>query len=317
MCVCVPPPLFFLHLHLHWRRGICPVIPPTHRDLPQDFCPVYRPGEWEQLPSERDLNPFSRYEALDPKRPIVLDDFGSGKGVNYCLCAKCVVTATFHYHSVFAALSITTYCPWLILNLPANTEEEQAEKSPSDEGFTELEPTVNGSTEDREGLSSITAKNQQEVGPCQSEDENKSNLDSNKEKLDEDEDEGVAQTSSIEDGESLQSALEAEKLTDKPTKQELMETRDIENKGTEEQLNRTSTGPVDLNRQLSLSQGSGVLETSSMKTQSPDRPTSGSQMSEVDRHRESYEAEMKSWLLQRMQAPIEGRNILVGVSTCE
>uniref|UniRef100_A0A8C5I694 Nuclear receptor coactivator 7-like n=1 Tax=Gouania willdenowi TaxID=441366 RepID=A0A8C5I694_GOUWI len=35
------------------------------------------PGEWEQLPSECDLNPFSRYEALDPKRPIVLDDFES------------------------------------------------------------------------------------------------------------------------------------------------------------------------------------------------------------------------------------------------
>lgn len=58
--VCVMPPL--------WR----------HRDLPQDLCPVYRPGEWEQLPSERDLNPFSRYEALDPKRPIVLDDIETG-----------------------------------------------------------------------------------------------------------------------------------------------------------------------------------------------------------------------------------------------
>uniref|UniRef100_A0A668ARJ1 Nuclear receptor coactivator 7 n=1 Tax=Myripristis murdjan TaxID=586833 RepID=A0A668ARJ1_9TELE len=46
-------------------------------DLPQDLCPVYRPGEWEQLPSERDLNPFSRYEALDPKRPIILDDIDS------------------------------------------------------------------------------------------------------------------------------------------------------------------------------------------------------------------------------------------------
>ena len=38
---------------------------------------MYRPGEWEQLPSEQDLNPFSRYEALDPKRPIVLDDIES------------------------------------------------------------------------------------------------------------------------------------------------------------------------------------------------------------------------------------------------
>uniref|UniRef100_A0A8C7YVH3 Nuclear receptor coactivator 7 n=1 Tax=Oryzias sinensis TaxID=183150 RepID=A0A8C7YVH3_9TELE len=32
------------------------------------------PGEWEQLPSEQELNPFSRYEALVPRRPIVLDD---------------------------------------------------------------------------------------------------------------------------------------------------------------------------------------------------------------------------------------------------
>uniref|UniRef100_A0A6Q2ZJ31 Nuclear receptor coactivator 7-like n=1 Tax=Esox lucius TaxID=8010 RepID=A0A6Q2ZJ31_ESOLU len=46
-------------------------------DLPQDLCPLYRPGEWEELPSEHDLNPFSRYEALDPKRPIVLDDMDS------------------------------------------------------------------------------------------------------------------------------------------------------------------------------------------------------------------------------------------------
>lgn len=60
----------------------------AHRDVPEDLCPVYRPGEWEQLPSERDLNPFSRYEALNPKRPIILDDFGTGKGMNYFLLGK-------------------------------------------------------------------------------------------------------------------------------------------------------------------------------------------------------------------------------------
>ncbi|XP_024117820.1 nuclear receptor coactivator 7-like [Oryzias melastigma] len=57
-------------------------------DLPQDLCPVYRPGEWEQLPSEQELNPFSRYEALVPRRPIVLDDIEStlsetGKSIFY------------------------------------------------------------------------------------------------------------------------------------------------------------------------------------------------------------------------------------------
>lgn len=220
--------------------------------------------------------------------------------------------AIFHYHVVFA-VSVTIYHPWLILFQPGNTEDEQAEKSPSDEGFTELEPTVNGSTEDAEGSSSITPKNQQEVGPCQCDDENKSKLDSNKGKLDDDEDEGVAQTSSIDDGESMQSAPTAEKLVDKPTKQEL-ETRGTETKGTEEQLSdRTSTGPVDLNRQQSLTQGSEVLGMSSTKAQSPDRPTSGSQMSEMQRRRKSYEAEMKSWLLERMQAPIKGIHLMAGV----
>lgn len=54
---------------------MCPLT--QYRDPPQDLCPLYRPGEWEELPSECDLNPFSRYEALDPKRPIVLDDINS------------------------------------------------------------------------------------------------------------------------------------------------------------------------------------------------------------------------------------------------
>lgn len=74
---------------------------------------MYRPGEWEQLPSERDLNPFSRYEALNPKRPIILDDFGSGKGVNYFRRIRNahVVMATFHYHNVYAVESVTIFCP--------------------------------------------------------------------------------------------------------------------------------------------------------------------------------------------------------------
>ncbi|KAF4092183.1 hypothetical protein AMELA_G00017940 [Ameiurus melas] len=81
-------------------------------DIPQDLCPLYRPGEWVELPSEQDLNPFSRYEALGkPNRPIVLDDIETADD-----------------------------CP-------------PADKSPSDEGFTELEllqndsGTENGSTE--------------------------------------------------------------------------------------------------------------------------------------------------------------------------
>ncbi|TSL47599.1 Nuclear receptor coactivator 7 [Bagarius yarrelli] len=62
------------------------------------------PGEWVELPSEQDLNPFSRYEALSkPNRPIVLDD-----------------------------IETETVC-------------SAADKSPSDEGFTELELLQNDS----------------------------------------------------------------------------------------------------------------------------------------------------------------------------
>lgn len=66
----------FLPLPPHPVSGMCDSCWPP-RDLPQDLCPVYRPGEWEQLPSEHELNPFSRYEALVPKQPIVLDDIKS------------------------------------------------------------------------------------------------------------------------------------------------------------------------------------------------------------------------------------------------
>ncbi|XP_045698702.1 nuclear receptor coactivator 7 isoform X1 [Phyllostomus hastatus] len=40
-------------------------------DLPQDLCPLYRPGEWEDLASEKDINPFSKFKSLskDKRQP--------------------------------------------------------------------------------------------------------------------------------------------------------------------------------------------------------------------------------------------------------
>ncbi|GAA6234283.1 nuclear receptor coactivator 7-like [Lates japonicus] len=244
------------------------------------------PGEWEQLPSERDLNPFSRYEALDPKRPIVLDDIES------------------------------------TLSETGSTEGEQTEKSPSDEGFTELEPTVNGSTEEAEGTSSrthsIVSRDQQKIlGPScpgRGDLQDKSTLDQTKGKLDEDEDEGLARNSSIEDGESIQSSSETEKQgdlrNDKPASQEVTETKDIKPKGTEELLlngvdNKIISAPVDQNRKLSLTEAAEVRGNSSPKRQSPDRLAEVDELSEEERRKKNYEAEVKSWLMERMQAPIE------------
>uniref|UniRef100_A0AAX7THF2 Nuclear receptor coactivator 7 n=1 Tax=Astatotilapia calliptera TaxID=8154 RepID=A0AAX7THF2_ASTCA len=195
-------------------------------DLPQDLCPVYRPGEWEQLPSEQELNPFSRYEALNPKQPIVLDDIES------------------------------------TLSETVSTVGEQTEKSPSDEGFTELEPTVNGSTDEAEGTSCRTLDRHQHelLGQSPGQGDHKNQTQG---KLDDEEDEGVAQNTSIEDGESIHA-------------------------------------PVDQIRRQSLKQASEVDETSG-----PDRPAEEDELSEEERQKKTYELEMKSWLLKRMQAPIE------------
>ncbi|XP_071335309.1 nuclear receptor coactivator 7 isoform X2 [Trachinotus anak] len=242
------------------------------------------PGEWEQLPSEQDLNPFSRYEALDPKGPIILDDIES------------------------------------TLSETGSTEGEQTEKSPSDEGFTELEPTVNGSTEDAEGTtprtSSIVSRDQQKLlgqsCPGQGDSTDKSMLDQTKGKLDDDEDEGVAQNSSIEDGESIQSSSETEKQGDshdKPTSQEVTKTKDIKPKGTEELLNGVDdeiiSAPVDQNRKLSLLEAAEVHGNSSPKRRSSGRRADEDELSEEERRKKNYEAEVKSWLMERMQAPIE------------
>lgn len=203
-----------------------------------------------------------------------------------------------------------------VLIVAGDTEDEQEEKSPSDEGFTELEPTVNGSTEEAEVPSSITAKNQPELGPRQCDNENESKLDSIKGKLDDEEDEGVAQNSSIEDGESVQSAAETEKRGDKPTTGVQTEPRDTETEGTEELMGEAghTTGSVsaDRSRELSLTQASEPHGTSSLKRQSPDRATSGCLLSETHRRRKSYEAELKSWLFEKIQAPIKGMDLMGG-----
>lgn len=188
---------------------------------------------------------------------------------------------------------------------------EQTEKSPSDEGFTELEPTVNGSTDEAEGTSCRTLdRDQHELlgqslgqSPGQGDHKNQT-----RGKLDDEEDEGVAQNTSIEDGESILSSSEAEKqgdLHNKPTNQMVTETKDANCEGTEKLLNgvddKITSAPVDQIRRQSLKQASEVDEKSG-----PDRPAEEDELSEEERQKKTYELEMKSWLLKRMQAPIEG-----------
>ncbi|XP_011490248.1 nuclear receptor coactivator 7 isoform X2 [Oryzias latipes] len=227
------------------------------------------PGEWEQLPSEQELNPFSRYEALVPHRPIVLDD-------------------------IEATLSET-----------GSTVGDQTEKSPSDEGFTELEPTVNGSTEEAEGPPSTTlnaASRDLDEGSRSSCSnlEDKLMLGQTKGKPDEEEDEGVAQNSSIEDGESTHSTLETEKQDDKPEIHEgTTLTKDIQLKGQEDPLNRVDDKII---RKLTLQESSGIQ---GRPRRSSHGPKEGEKLCEDENPKKNDNSEMRSWLLEKIQAPIQ------------
>lgn len=149
--------------------------------------------------------------------------------------------------------------------------------------------------EETEGSACITLNivngDQQEPEPGRtgSEDlEGRSIFSHTKGKLDDEEDEGVAQNSSIEDGESLQSSTEAEKQG-----VEIVVSRGANN-AREPQPRRGKSSPKD------------VLEG---RRNHLERPAGGAGLAEEEERRKaSYKAEMKSWLLERMQAPIEGRS---------
>ncbi|XP_055728485.1 nuclear receptor coactivator 7-like isoform X2 [Salvelinus fontinalis] len=238
------------------------------------------PGEWEELPSERDLNPFSRYEALDPKRPIVLDDIDSALSETVIERAEC----------------------------------EPADQSPSDEGFTELELPLNGSAEEPMSGSrpptSATSQDQRGELPrssspkrVESQDQSLSDPVPLTSQRGEEEDEGLVQNSSIkETTQSLPVLSETEKdgelLNEKPAK----DAKDGISSG--QLVNSVSDqleSAMDQNRKLSLSETAAASGKCSSQEPSP----AEEQLSEEEKRKRSNKAEVKSWLLERMQTPIQ------------
>uniref|UniRef100_A0A674BPC4 Nuclear receptor coactivator 7 n=1 Tax=Salmo trutta TaxID=8032 RepID=A0A674BPC4_SALTR len=248
-------------------------------DLPQDLCPLYRPGEWEELPSERDLNPFSRYEALDPKRPIVLDDIDSALSEMEC---------------------------------------EPADQSPSDEGFTELELPLNGSAEEpmSGSRSPAIATSQDQRGELpgssspkqvESQDQSLSDPVPLTSQRGEEEDEGLVQNSSIEETtQSLPVLSETEKdgelLKEKPASLATRQAKDGNSSGQlVNSVSDHSESAMDQNRKLSLSDTAAASGKCSSQEPSP----AEERLSEEEKRKRSNKAEVKSWLLERMQAPIQ------------
>ncbi|XP_064781144.1 nuclear receptor coactivator 7-like isoform X1 [Oncorhynchus masou masou] len=249
-------------------------------DLPQDLCPLYRPGEWEELPSERDLNPFSRYEALDPKRPIVLDDIDS-------------------------ALSDTVL---------ERAECEPADQSPSDEGFTELELPLNGSAEEPMSGSrppaSATSQDQRgelpgSSSPKRVESQSLSDPVPLTSQRGEEDDEGLVQNRSIEETtQSLPVLSETENNGEllKPASQATRQAKDGNSSGQlVNGVSDQSESAMDQNRKLSLSETAAASGKCSSQEPSPAEEW----LSEEEKRKRSNKAEVKSWLLERMQAPIQ------------
>lgn len=51
----------FLPFHTHLTFSV-------YSDIPKDLCPLYRPGDWEDLSSEKDINPFSKFKSLNKEK---------------------------------------------------------------------------------------------------------------------------------------------------------------------------------------------------------------------------------------------------------
>ncbi|KAJ8009212.1 hypothetical protein DPEC_G00086550 [Dallia pectoralis] len=260
-------------------------------DLPQDLCPLYRPGEWEELPSEQDLNPFSRYEALDPKRPIVLDDMDS---------------------ALSEAVMETADC-------------ESADKSPSDDGFTELELPLNFE-ELETGFKLSTSQEQQallEGSSTAIQSCSDPVLITLKSGEDEEEDEGLVQNCSIEDTTvSLPGPSETETnelLKEKAASLAIGDAKDKKPTGLLGNgvgINHQSESAMDQNRKLSLSEtadslGKGCVQECSRAGGLQIGPMVEEVLSEEEKQKIRNKSEVKCWLLEKMQAPIQ--NMLISM----
>lgn len=59
--------LFFFGFHFAFNILCTSIIFPDS-DIPKDLCPLYRPGEWEDLSCEKDINPFSKFKSLSKEK---------------------------------------------------------------------------------------------------------------------------------------------------------------------------------------------------------------------------------------------------------
>lgn len=217
------------------------------------------------------------------------------------------------------------------------TAFDPTEKSPSDEGFTELELPMSGNAENPEigSRPNSAATIQYQLGelphssypkPEESQDETLFDSVCSSERKQE-VDEGLVQNSSTEDAtELLQVISETDKQgevddgiqEEKHASLATVEAKDVKSTGKEAMGNGDSDSnsnptdsAVDQSRKLSLSDTAEALGKCSPQGCSPlgelqNGPMADEEMNEEERRKRTNKAEVKSWLQERMQAPIEG-----------
>uniref|UniRef100_A0AAY5F060 Nuclear receptor coactivator 7-like n=1 Tax=Electrophorus electricus TaxID=8005 RepID=A0AAY5F060_ELEEL len=259
-------------------------------DIPQDLCPLYRPGEWVELPSEQDLNPFSRYETLGQPSPD----------------------------------SETVEC-------------HPADKSPSDEGFTELELLQNDSSTENGNAETFLSRPEtadtgcldlggsQEMSDCE-----KANvsgqplLDQSTEGVvacdvdqEEKEDEGLHSHTT---NETAELAFDGDRLLPAgtgpgQTVRSLDVADEVNKTGTEiltSDASLVEAAGTDQNGKVSPGDATGDFGNGGSSGPSHKADTETMREPNLEREqikkeieRQAEETEMKSWLLKRMQGPIE------------
>ncbi|KAL2082194.1 hypothetical protein ACEWY4_022012 [Coilia grayii] len=275
-------------------------------DLPPHLCPLYRPSEWEQLPSDRELNPFSRYEALERQRHHHDDPRQPGDHDDHCPHHDHDDQRQHHDHD--------DHCQHHDDHCQHHDEQggtpppSLLDNSPSDEGFTELEPLGGDGEEEEEGEGD---EEDEGLHTRSSEEISDASRPPSAALLPPHDPSHPPATHTTPQTQAGEVSTETQEVQDAPEsrggRRGAPQSRHTHiHTHTHTQPNTPPTvlaGHQEGEPRGGLGQGQGQGQGNCGKCSLPQEEEAG--LTEEERRRRSNKAEVKLWLLQRMQGPIE------------
>ncbi|XP_075059119.1 nuclear receptor coactivator 7 isoform X2 [Mixophyes fleayi] len=277
-------------------------------DIPKDLCPLYRPGEWEDLSSEKDINPFSKFKSLNKGKrqngvtgvgtveqtkiaeiEVTTEEQDANKSLDNISKVQLSVNNTFTKE--------TEQSTEIILG----TESKKSGSSPTEEDFIEL-------------VDSLAQQNDNEI--CEGSDGKmvvvvpQEDLNCN----------GTVDVFSGHISDSIARIniedIPSEQLPVLENPQTTSETKNIElclspTKGDKALSSEVAKSEVCVKTEENIGEAATKMEKTQLKSdhtseRSPDTlsPCSSEESSQKEAQMDS-ESELKLWLLKRMQGPIE------------